>query len=93
MVIIALPVILQPGHYLLIDHEHYQPSEQNSVNTENEHFKCSIDDFQLTEVPLHPFLEVSQVICLDFALSLPHKQINTKSELNIPFSLRAPPLL
>ena len=91
LVVITLPVILQPGHYLLIEHHHHQ-SEQNSVSEEGDHLNCSIDDFQLSNVTLHSFLTVSQVICIDIALKFPLRQIYTKHELNIPFSLRAPPI-
>ena len=90
-VIITLPVVLQPGHYLLIEHNHYHHSEKNLVDAESQHMKCAIDDFQLTKVTLHSILKTSQKICFDIALKSPYKQINTKCELNIPFSLRAPP--
>ncbi len=92
MLVISLPVVLQPGHYLLIKHHHYQQSEKNTLSTENQHINCVIDDFQLTNVTLHSFLKNAQINCLSIALEFPYKQINTKRELIIPFSLRAPPL-
>jgi len=91
MVVVTLPVFLQPGHYLLIEHDHYHHSDKNSISEENQHLKCAIDDFQLTEVPVHPFLNCTQVICINIALKFSNKQIYLKRELNIPFSLRAPP--
>ncbi|MEN8120356.1 MAG: hypothetical protein ABFS35_08415 [Bacteroidota bacterium] len=93
LVVIALPIVLQPGHYFLIEHSHYHHSDENSINSGNQHFNCTIDDFQLAKVTLHSFLKASKAICLDIVLKFPYKQINTKRELNIPFSLRAPPFL
>jgi len=91
LVIITLPVVLQPGHYLLIEHDHYHHQDRNSVEEESKHINCAIDDFQLSKVTIHSILIDSQVTCLNITLKSPHKQINSKCELNIPFSLRAPP--
>ncbi len=91
LVVITLPVLLQPGHYLFIEHDHHHQSVENTLRSESEHFNCAIDDFQLTNVTLHTFLKVSQITCLDVTLKFPYKQINSKRELDIPFSLRAPP--
>ena len=92
LVIINVPIVLQPGHYLFIEHDYHHHSEQNSIDEQSDHLNCSIDDFQLSKVTLHSFLHISQAICLDIALKFPLRQINAKRELNIPFSLRAPPI-
>ena len=92
MVIIIVPVIVQPGHYLIIEHEHYQHSKTKTFSTEKHHLKCSIDGFELTNVTLHSFIKVAQVVCLNASLKLPSKQIYAKRERLIHFSLRAPPV-
>ena len=92
LLVIVVPVVIQPGHYFLIEHHHSQHSDKNTVSENDQHLKCEIDDFQLAKVTLHSFLINSQVVCLNIALKFPYKQINTKSELLIPFSLRAPPI-
>ena len=94
LMVITLPIFLQPGHYLFIEHDHHHhQSSENGLSSESEHLNCAIDDFQLTNVTLHTFFKVSQITCLDITLKLNSKQIYSKRELNIPFSLRAPPFL
>ena len=92
LLVIVVPIVIQPGHYFLIEHHYNQHSYKNTVSETEQHFKCEIDDFQLAKVTLHSFIITSHIVCLNIALKFPHKQINTKSELLIPFSLRAPPI-
>lgn len=92
MMVIALPVIFQPTHFLFIDHVHNHQSDENTLSSESKHFNCTIDDFQLTEVTFHSHINCSQLICHNTALNTLNNQIYSERNSILTLCLRAPPL-
>ena len=91
-VVIALPLIIQPGHYLFIKHGHFHQQAENTLSQKVTHFACAIDNFHLTEITFHPYDYKSRIVHIFTAFIIVFQPVFSKQESIIPFSLRAPPL-
>ncbi|MCF6242113.1 MAG: hypothetical protein L3J74_12305 [Bacteroidales bacterium] len=93
LLIFAFPLIYQPAHYFIVHHDnvflaHHHP---NQLTEQHSHIFCTIDDFQITELLPHNFINFTrkQNICTELNFVYP-----TVFVKNIYFSnsfLRAPP--
>jgi len=91
MVVIALPLIIQPAHYLFIKHDHHHGQSENTINQEDIHLSCAIDNFHFTEISLHGYIYKARIVRVFTIIKILLKPVFSKQETTIPFSLRAPP--
>ncbi len=91
--IFAFPLIYQPAHYFIVHHDNIflAQNHPNQITEQHAHLFCAVDDFQITELLPHNFINFSQkqVFCLE--INFVYLSVFVK---NIYFSnsfLRAPP--
>jgi len=91
MVVIVLPLIIQPAHYLFIKHDHHHDQSENTITQENTHLSCAIDNFHFTEISLSSYIYKARIVRVYTIIKNFLKPVFSKQESTIPFSLRAPP--
>ena len=92
LLVIAVPLIIQPGHYLFVKHVPFHNQLETSINQKNTHAVCAIDNFRFVEVTVHSFFANSQMTPVYKVLKISSKAVFHKQQAIISFSLRAPPI-
>ena len=92
MVVIALPLIIKPAHYLFIKHKHFHYQSENSISQGGTHFRCTIDNFHFTEITVHSLTYKTPFVAVFSTLKIVLPPVLSKQETILPFALRAPPL-